>query len=32
LFYSLLPLLAGDFTANPTQVVTPFGPGGIPTA
>jgi hypothetical protein len=31
LFYSLLPLLAGDFTANPTQVVTPFGPGGIPT-
>src|SRR5882757_4228536 len=31
LFYSLLPLLAGDFSANPTQVVTPFGPGGIPS-
>jgi hypothetical protein len=30
LFYSLLPLLAGDYTANPTQVITPFGPGGIP--
>jgi hypothetical protein len=24
LFYSLLPLLAGDFAANPAQVVTPF--------
>ena len=27
LFYSLLPLLAGDFTANPTQVITPFSAG-----
>ena len=24
LFYSLLPLLAGDFAANPTRVITPF--------
>jgi hypothetical protein len=31
LFYSLLPLLAGDYAANPTQVITPFGPGGIPS-
>src|SRR5882724_433554 len=33
LFYSLLPLLAGDFTANPTQVITPFNaglPSGLP--
>src|SRR6266404_1031438 len=27
LFYSLLPLLAGDFAANPTQVITPFNAG-----
>ena len=27
LFYSLLPLLAGDFRANPTQVVTPYFAG-----
>jgi Carboxypeptidase regulatory-like domain len=31
LFYSLLPLLAGDYSANPSQVITPFGPGGIPS-
>jgi hypothetical protein len=31
LFYSLLPLLAGDYAANPSQVVTPYGPGGIPS-
>ncbi len=31
LFYSLLPLLAGDFAANPSQVITPYGPGGIPS-
>jgi len=31
LFYSLLPLLTGDYAANPSQVVTPFGPGGIPS-
>ncbi len=31
LFYSLLPLLAADYPANPSQVVTPFGPGGIPS-
>src|SRR6267378_3856973 len=31
LFYSLQPLLAGDYGANPTQVITPFGPGGIPS-
>ena len=31
LFYSLLPLLAGDYAANPTQVITPFGPGGVPS-
>jgi hypothetical protein len=30
LFYSLLPLLAADYAANPAQVITPFGPGGIP--
>jgi hypothetical protein len=30
LFYSLLPLLAGDYASNPTRVITPFGPGGIP--
>lgn len=29
LFYSLLPLLAGDFTANPTQVITPFDTAGL---
>jgi len=27
LFYSLLPLLAEDFAANPTQVITPFNAG-----
>src|SRR5437660_4405878 len=31
LFYSLLPMLAGDYAANPSQVITPFGPGGIPS-
>jgi len=31
LFYSLLPLLAGDYSANPAQVITPYGPGGIPS-
>lgn len=31
LFYSLLPLLAGDFAANPTQVVTEFDPAGLPS-
>jgi Carboxypeptidase regulatory-like domain len=31
LFYSLLPLLAGDFTANPTQVITPFDTAGLPS-
>jgi hypothetical protein len=31
LFYSLLPLLAGNFTANPTQVVTPFDTAGLPS-
>jgi len=33
LFYSLLPLLAGDFSANPTQVITPYNagvPSGLP--
>jgi hypothetical protein len=30
LFYSLLPLLAEDFAANPTQVITPFSPAGMP--
>src|SRR5258708_3743465 len=33
LFYSLLPLLAGDFSANPTQVITPYNagvPSGVP--
>ena len=33
LFYSLLPLLAGDFSANPTQVITPYDagvPSGLP--
>src|SRR5438105_15772919 len=29
LFYSLLPLLAGDFAANPGQVVTPFDAAGV---
>ena len=35
LFYSLLPLLASDFTANPTQVITPYNagvPSGLPVA
>jgi Carboxypeptidase regulatory-like domain len=31
LFYSLLPLLAGDVTANPTQVITPFDTAGLPS-
>ncbi len=31
LFYSLLPLLAGDFTANPTQIITPFDTAGLPS-
>ena len=31
LFYSLLPLLAGDYSANPAQVITPYGLGGIPS-
>jgi hypothetical protein len=31
LFYSLLPLLAGNFTANPTQVITPFDTAGLPS-
>jgi len=31
LFYSLLPLLAGDFAANPTRVVTPFDAAGLPS-
>jgi hypothetical protein len=31
LFYSLLPLLAGDFTANPTQVIAPFDTAGLPS-
>src|SRR5207244_13468444 len=31
LFYSLLPMLAGDYAANPSQVITPFGPGGLPS-
>ncbi len=31
LFYSLLPLLAADYSANPSQVITPYGPGGIPS-
>ena len=30
LFYSLLPLLAADYSANPSQVITPYGPGGVP--
>jgi hypothetical protein len=30
-FYSLLPLLAGDFAANPTRVVTPFDTAGLPS-
>ena len=30
LFYGLLPLLAGDFAANPTQVITPYA-AGLPT-
>ena len=35
LFYSLLPLLASDFTANPIQVITPYNagvPSGLPVA
>ena len=31
LFYSLLPLLAGDFAANPTRVITPFDATGLPS-
>jgi hypothetical protein len=31
LFYGLLPLLAGDFAANPAQVVTPFDAAGLPS-
>jgi hypothetical protein len=31
LFYSLLPLLAGDFAANPTQIITPFDTAGLPS-
>jgi len=31
LFYSLLPLLAGDFAASPTQVITPFDTAGLPS-
>lgn len=30
-FYSLLPLLAGDFAANATRVVTPFDAAGLPS-
>jgi len=30
LFYSLLPLLAGDFQANPSRVITPFDAAGLP--
>jgi len=30
LFYSLLPLLAGDFAANPTRVITSFDTAGLP--
>ena len=29
LFYSLLPLLAADFRANPSQVITPFDATGL---
>ena len=29
LFYSLLPLLASDFSANPAQVITPFDATGL---
>jgi hypothetical protein len=29
LFYGLLPLLAGDFAANPAQVITPFDAAGL---
>jgi hypothetical protein len=29
-FYSLLPLLAGDFASNPTRVITPFDTEGLP--
>jgi hypothetical protein len=35
LFYSLLPLLAGDFAANPVQEVTPYiagVPSGLPVS
>jgi len=31
LFYSLLPLLAGDFAANPTRVIMPFDTAGLPS-
>ena len=31
LFYSLLPLLAGNFAANPTQVITPFDTACLPS-
>src|SRR6267142_2512016 len=31
LFSSLLPLLAGDFAANPTRVITPFDTAGLPS-
>jgi hypothetical protein len=31
LFYSLLPLLAGDFAANPIRVITPFDTAGLPS-
>jgi hypothetical protein len=31
LFYSLLPLLEGDFAANPTRVITPFDGAGLPS-
>jgi len=31
LFYSLLPLLAGDFSANPTRVIAPFDTAGLPS-
>jgi hypothetical protein len=31
LFYNLLPLLAGDFAANPARVITPFDAAGLPS-
>src|SRR6266403_3451875 len=31
LFYSLLPLLAGDFAANPIRVISPFDTAGLPS-